>query len=166
MTLKQWVLIRGLDDGEVGKYAMQVYGVDPMMLQTMPAIKQMLIERLGEQKWVETTREELTFEASVDVVPGSVRARTLDLEKQEWLEFLKVIGMAPQLLMSRELLTETATKYETITQKMIDELLALAPKMMAAQQGAAGHAGDNGQGGGAGPSPIENAMTALSGSVQ
>lgn len=166
MTLKQWVSIRGLDDKQVAIYAQQVYGLDPVMLGSMPGIKQMLIDRLGEQKWTQTTREEMTFEADVDVVPGSVRARTLDLERQEWLEFLKVIGMAPQLLMSRELLTETATKYETITQKMIDELLALAPKMMAAQQTTAGHAGDNAQGGGAGPSPIENALTAMSGSVQ
>lgn len=163
MTLDKYVMIRGLNNTEVEDYAMQVYGLNPLMLKMLPGIKDILIQRLGEQSWVQTTRTELTFEADVEVVPGSVRPRTLDVERQEWFEFLKVIGAFPQLLMSRELLMETARKYETITQAMVDELNALAQKMMMASQTTAGRQGDNQQGGGAGPGPIENTLAAMMG---
>jgi len=161
MTLDMYVMIRGLNNMEVEDYAMQVYGLNPLMLRMLSGIKDILIERLGKQDWVKTTRSELIFEADVEVVPGSVRPRTLDVERQEWFEFLKVIGAFPQLLLSRELLMETARKYETITQAMVDELNALAQKMMMAQQTTAGRQGDNQQGGGPGPNPIENTLTAL-----
>jgi hypothetical protein len=166
MTVDKWVMIRGLNDLEVQKYAQEVYGINPVMLQMLPNIKDILVERLAKQIWVPVTREELIFEATVDVIPGSVRPRTLDLERQEWLELLKIVGTFPQLLLSRELLQETATKYETITPKMIDELVALGPRMMMAAQATAGRQGDNSQGGGAGPTPEQNTLTAMAGSVQ
>jgi 8-oxo-dGTP pyrophosphatase MutT (NUDIX family) len=166
MTLKMWTSIRGLSAQEVQEYAAQVYGMDPVMLQMMPGIKDILIEKLGQQKWLEVTREDLIFEFDVDVVPGSVRPRTLDLERKEWLEFLTIIGQFPQLLLSRKLLEETATKYETITPALIDELQATAQKMMMASQATAGRSGDNAQGGGPGPDAAANTLTAMVGAVQ
>jgi len=163
MTLDKWILLRGFNDKEVAKYAEQVYGLNPMMMKMFSGIKDILIERLGEKKWVQTTREDLTFEADVEIVAGSSRPRTLDVERQQFKDILMVIGQFPQLLMSYQLLKKLQASYEFIDDETVDELHALAQKMMAASANVAGRSGDNAQGGGDGPSAAANLLTAVTG---
>jgi hypothetical protein len=122
-----------------------------LLLQSLPMLKPMLIARFGDDRFQMVTREELTFEADVSVAPGSMRPRNLDVERRNWLEFLRVIGQFPQLLMSQQLLRETAAKFETIDERMLDELHELGKAMMQQQSEVAGrNQGGETNGGGAG----------------
>jgi hypothetical protein len=113
--------------------------------------------RFGDEKWQMITREELTFQAEVTVAPGSMRPRNLDLERRNWFDLLKILGQFPQLALSRELLRETAAKFEGINDRMLDELTALAEKMVNIQSHVAGRGqGGDQQGGGAGSSTAGN----------
>ena len=60
------------------------------------------------------------------------------------MDFLKLIGQYPQLAMSRGLLQQAAAKLETIDDRMIDELVALAEKMYQMQSNIAGRDGSAG----------------------
>lgn len=144
LTIDKWARIRGFDDKELQEYAASIYGVTPDRFRLMPGLRDALAERLGSQQWLSVTRGMLTFEANVEIIPGSTRARNLDIERSQWLEFLAIIGKFPQLAMSRELLAETAAKYDFISERMMDELAALAEKMMSAQQQVAGRGGEKG----------------------
>ena len=138
LTLNMWIALREMNDSEFQEYAKRVYGLDPLMLKTVPHLKDVIKDRIGEQKWVQVTREELQFEADVSVVPGSTRPRNLDTERNAWMEFLKVIGAAPQLALSRELLRYTAEKFEVNDERLLDELTALAQQMVAVNANQAG----------------------------
>ena len=141
LTLTMWVQLREMNDAEFVQYAQRVYGLDPMMLKTLPGLKEAFKARFGTQKWQQVTREQLQFEADVTVVPGSTRPRNLDTERTSWMEFLKVIGAAPQLALSRELLRYTAEKFEVVDERLLDELTALAEKMIAVNSNQAGRSG-------------------------
>jgi hypothetical protein len=157
LTLGLWVKMRGFSDKEFLKFAERYWQVPQerllVLLQTMPQLKGILMARFGEEKWQSVTREDLTFEAEVTVAPGSMRPRNLDLERRNWLEFLKILGQFPQLALSRELLRETASKFEGINDRMLDELQALAEKMVNIESNVAGrNQGGAVNGGGAGSS--------------
>ena len=138
MTTSIWVSVKGLGDTQLREFFQQVYGLDPQLLSAMPNLRESLQQQLGEDKPWQVSRGELEFSADVEVLPGSARPRSLEVERQEWLEFLTVFGQFPQLGLSRELLNETASKYEFISDRMVDELFALAQKMLEAQQKTAG----------------------------
>ncbi len=161
LTLSMWVQLREMNDAEFQQYAQRVYGLDPMMLKTLPGLKAAFKDRFGSQKWSQVTREQLQFEADVSVVPGSTRPRNLDTERAAWMEFLKVIGAAPQLALSRELLRYTAEKFEVNDERLLDELTALAEKMIQVNSNQAGRAGGaNGASNGTTASPeILSAVT-------
>jgi hypothetical protein len=152
MTFKFWVKLRGYTNQDVGQW-LQQRGIQPAMVQAVPGVYDMILQLLGESKWDEVTQEDLDFDAEVSVVPGTARARNLELERQQWVQFLGIIGQAPQLLMSRELIKATAEKFETINERMVDELYALSQKMLAAKSQVAGHPGAGDNGGGAQPGP-------------
>lgn len=141
LTLDYWVKLRGMDDKAVNAYLTSVYKVPPELLEIFPSLKQGIIQRFGQEKAIRITREDLQFEADVDVQPGSTRPRSLAVERQQWLEFLQIIGSAPQLALSRELLAETARKYEFISDRVVEELHLFAVQMMQAQQATAGRGG-------------------------
>lgn len=151
LTLSLWVQLREMSDAEFTQYAQRVYGLDPMMLKTLPGLKEAFKERFGTQKWQQVTRDQLQFEAAVTVVPGSTRPRNLDTERMAWMEFLKVLGAAPQLALSRELLRYTAEKFEVVDERLLDELNALALKMIQVNSNQAGRSG-----GGANSAPGNN----------
>lgn len=155
LTLGLWIKMRGFSDKDFLKWAERYQGIpqERMMtlLQTMPQLKPMLMARFGDEKWQFITREELTFEADVSVAPGSMRPRNLDVERRNWLEFLRILGQFPQLALSRELLRKTAEKFEITDERMLDELSALAEKMVNIQNQVAGrNQGGEMNGGGAG----------------
>jgi hypothetical protein len=145
----------------VKKFAERVYGIPMEAIEFLPGLKEIFKERFGKEKWQQISREDLTFEADVSVVPGSFRPRNLDIERDQWLTFLKVIGQFPQLALSRELLRETASKFEYISDRMLDELTALAQKMIQVNANQAGRTGGgNGEGGGA-VNPVQAMMAGM-----
>lgn len=161
LTLGLWIKMRGFSDKEFMKFAERYWQVPQerlmALLQAMPQLKTLIMSRFGEDKWQTITREDLTFELEVSVAPGSMRPRNLDVERRNWLEFLKILGQFPQLALSRTLLQETASKFEGINDRMLDELQALAEKMVAIQSDVAGrNQGGTQNGGGAGSSTAGN----------
>jgi len=148
LTLDLWIKIRGFNDTEFKKYVERVYGLPAEMIEFLPGLKDLFKERYGQENWLQVRREDLAFEADVSVVPGSFRPRNLDIERDQWMKFLQVIGQFPQLALSRELLRETASKFEYISERMLDELTALAQKMIQVQAEKAGRTqgGENNMG--------------------
>lgn len=154
LTLGVWVKMRGFSDREFVKYAERYLQIPQeqllVLFETIPSIKSVLMARFSEERWQQVTREDLTFEADVSIAPGSMRPRNLDLERRNWLEFLKILGAAPQLALSRELLRETASKFEGINERMLDELHELAKQMVQINANQAGRTqGGTANGGGA-----------------
>ena len=131
LTLGMYVKMRGIQDQELQQYIAQAYGEDVVQqLQLNPGLKAAVLERLGNDRWVEVTREQLEFESMVSVVPGSAKARTIEAEKRQILEFLMVVGRFPQLALSRELLRILGGSFEFISESLIDELNVLAQRMV------------------------------------
>jgi hypothetical protein len=131
LTMDLWIKLRGFSDTEFQQYVERVYGKEVMLgIQFLPGLKEIYRERFGQEKWQRVTRESLQFEADVSVVPGSSRPRNLEVERSQWIQFLQIIGQFPQLALSRELLRETAAKFEYISERMLDELTALAQQMV------------------------------------
>jgi hypothetical protein len=147
MTFKFWVKLRGYTNQDVEAW-LQARGVEPAVVQQSPMMYDLILKLLGTAKWDEISQEDLDFDAEVTVVPGSARARNLDLERQQWMQFLQVIGQAPQILMSRELIRRTVEKFETLDERLVDELFSLSQKMLQAKTAVAGHAGSGDNGGG------------------
>lgn len=164
LTTGLWVRLRGLTDTEFTQYMQRVYGIPPDEVQALdrllPGLKDGAKARVGSQQWQEITREDLTFEADVTIAPGSARPANLDVERREWLDFLSILGRAPQLALSRELLKETAKRFgDTITDRMLDELVALAQKMVEVNARQAGR-DQGGDGGGPRPGATLDGMAA------
>lgn len=134
MTFGMWVKMRGFSDSEFLQYAERYLGMPQermmVLLQMVPQIKDVLRERFSQERMVQVSREELTFQADVSVVPGSTRPRNLQEERRSMMQFLQVIGQFPQLALSRSLLQMLARTFEFIDDRMIDELVALAQKMV------------------------------------
>lgn len=153
LTFGVWTTLRGFSDREFLQYAERYLGLpqEQMLgvLQLMPQIKDILRERFSVERVQRVTREQLIFEAEVSVVPGSMRPRNLQEERRNWMQFLQILGQFPQLALSRALLRETASKFEHIDERMIDELVSLAEKMVQVQANQAGRTqGDGGASGG------------------
>ena len=138
LTLNVWVKLRGFSDEEFDKYLMEEYGVDPRIVQQIPGAKDLLMQEFGKESWKPVTQEDLDFEAEVTVVPGSSRPRNLDVERRAFLAWLDLLGRAPQLAMSKEVLRQTAEMFDMRNNRMVDELNALAVKMAAYEQQKAG----------------------------
>lgn len=170
LTLEVWTELRELNDQEFVDYAQRVLGLDPAMLTYLPGLKDLYKDQYGARKWMPVTRTQLTFEADVTVVPGSTRPRNLEGERRAWLEFLKVLGAAPQLALSRELLRYTARMFEVEDARMLDELTALAEKMVAINANQAGRTQGSTNGASAGtpngPADIGNVLAAVTGGMR
>lgn len=133
LTLQLFIKMRGMDDRAVQTYLQSTYGIPPQALQLFPNLADGLVQRFGQQTVEPVNREDLQFEADIDIVPASTRPRNLTVERQQWLEFLGLIAQAPQLAMSRALLEETAAKFDFISPQMVEEVSALAQMMVQIQ---------------------------------
>jgi hypothetical protein len=145
LTLQLFVKLRGMDDNAVKLYLSSTFGIPPELSEMFPEIKRGLVDRFGQETIEPVSREDLQFEADIDIVPSSTKPRNLTVERQQWLEFLGLLAQAPQLALSRALLEETAAKFDFISPQMVEEIHALAITMMQQQTMAAGHGGDNPQ---------------------
>jgi len=157
LALRIWVRLVSVADQDLNSYLQRVFGIVPEDQAAFPGLREAIKERIGNMKWQSLSREDLEFAADVTVVPGSTKPRNLDQERRQWLEFLTIIGQAPQLALSRELLRETASKFEHINERMIDELVALAERMNQIQMQKAGRnqGGENAAGNGTTPSSVQ-----------
>jgi hypothetical protein len=156
LTFQTWILLREMGDKELTAYLQRVHGIAPEMQAMFPDLVKGLRQRFGTTRPLAVTREELQFEAEVTVVPGSTRPKNLDAERRAFIEVLKLLGAAPQLAMSRELLTRVLKMFEMEDDRLVDELVALSEKMT---QVDANQAGRN-QGTAAGPPGGANGVTA------
>ena len=111
-------------------------------------MKKQIEEQYGKERWDRVTREDLTFEADVTVVPGSSRPVNLEAERATAMDFLTTMGAAPQLLMSQGLLQWIGEKFDpAIPKNVLFELNQLAMAMMQATQTHAGHGPGSDKGG-------------------
>ena len=147
LTIDMFIKLRGFSDSESQKYLQAIYGIPSEMFQFYPELKELVRERYGKEKWHAITRDDLQFESEVSVVPGSMRPPNLDVERDQWLKFLQILGQFPQLALSRELLKQTAKKFEYISERALDELAALAQKMIDVNARQAGRDQPGAQGG-------------------
>lgn len=153
LTISTWVQLRDLTDDEFKQYVVRRLGIAPeeyaQVAALYPGLREAAKERFGRAKWQAVTREQLQFEADVMIAPGSSRPRNLDTERREWMEFLRILGQFPQLALSPELLKETASKFaSSFSDRILDELGALARQMIQVNANQAGRnqGGDNGAG--------------------
>ena len=135
LTLDLWIKLRSMADEEFVRYLEQRFQIPaPMLLQldqAIPGFRDMLKERIGPEQWRTVTREELLFEADVEVVPGSAKPRTLEAEKRAFIEFWTLVSSSPQLAMSKAWLTEASRMYDgLLTKQVIDEVHAMAMQMV------------------------------------
>lgn len=148
LSLDLWIRLRGFDDDEFRLYVQEVYGVNVQQLFMYPGLKELFREQYGTETPLRVSRDELQFEVDVQVVPGSQRPQTLEIEKRTAFEFLGFLGQYPQLALSRGLMQWVAAKFDPpIPRPVLDELHALAKQMVAinANQAGRNQGGDNGQ---------------------
>lgn len=172
LTLDLWIQLRQIDDKDVMEHITTTMGIPVEALEAIPGLKSalgpMVKARLAQQKWTAVTREQLIFEADVTVVPGSTRPKNLDVERRQWMEFLRVLGQAPQLALSRQLLGYTAERFDIHDDRLLDELTALAEKMIAVNAKQAGREQAGAPGGGANGMPPQAAaaLSAMTGGAR
>ena len=152
LTLEMWIQLRDFKAPEIIPVVAQLLGMDPaqlgVMLELMPEMKKQLEDQYGKERWDTVTREDLTFEADVTVVPGSSRPVNLEAEKSAAMDFMTTIGAAPQLTLSPELLQWIGQKFDPpIPQNVLMSLNALSMAMMGATQAQAGHGPGSDKGG-------------------
>ncbi len=139
LTLDKLVKIRQLTDQELQGLLGKIYGPQiDQLTQALPNLKQLLTQRFGTEQWQKVTRENLTFASQVSIVPGSMRARTTEVERQQLLSFLSTLGQSPQIALSRELLRVVARAFEIESEPLLDELNALARQMVEVNANQAG----------------------------
>jgi hypothetical protein len=159
LTLDKLVKIRQLSDQETSALLEKVYGQQVgQLLQSAPNLNTLLRQRFGQEQWTKATRENIVFASKISIVPGSMRARTTEVERQQLLAFLSTLGQAPQLALSRELLRVVARAFEMESEPLLDELNALAHQMVEVNARQAGRyqGGDNAQSTSPGNTPSAN----------
>lgn len=98
------------------------------LLAQSPGLRQAFIDRFGDETWYKVNREDISFDAKVTVAPGSMKSRTLETERQQFIEFMTLVLQAPIALQSRELLLMLARMFEFVDDRVVDELVALGEK--------------------------------------
>ena len=146
MTVGMSVKMISMTDGDMAKAFDARFGPgSSQMMSVSPELKQSFIERFGDEHWQEVNREDITFDADVTVTPGSMKSRTIEAERQQFLEFISTVLSSPIGLQSRELLLTFARMYEFIDERVVDELVALGEKAAALEAQKAGRfQGDDG----------------------
>lgn len=167
LTTTMYVKLRGMTQEEMGMFVASVHGIPPEALQMLPGLQQYLVQTFGNDKIEPVNREALTFEADIEIVPGSTRPRSLPQEKAQLLEFLTLFAQSPQIAMVPSLMQEIASKYEFLSPNVVQECQQLAMFMMQVNANQAGRsqggqntAKENTQGQGNGESTQQQAQAA------
>ena len=139
LTLETWISLRGFTDQEFQRFITQQYGEEFLQqFSQLPGLKEAFRNRLGDDRWRSITREDLEFEADIQIVPGSARPKTLEAEREDILSFMAIIGANPQLAQSRELMALIGRTFEFVNDALVDELFALSQQLIDQQANQAG----------------------------
>jgi len=79
------------------------------------------------------------YEYSVDV--GSITPQLPEIERAQWMAFLGLIAQAPQLMLSKRLLTKTAEMHHIHDETMVDELMQIGQQIASGQLATPGQQG-------------------------
>lgn len=77
--------------------------------------------------------EEIAGEYEYTVNVGATTPQLPEIERAQWTAFLTLIASAPQLLLSKTLLTETARMFHIENEQLVNELYDLGQKIMDGQ---------------------------------
>lgn len=139
LTLDTWIKIKGFSNQEFQEFVTQYFGESILKeLGQSEGLRQAFENRLGNEQWQQVTREDLEFEAEITILPGSVRPKTTEAERQDILEFMAILGANPQLAQSRELMRLVGNTFEFVNDALIDELFALSQRLIEQQANQAG----------------------------
>lgn len=152
LTLGMWIRIRGFSDSELTEFLDRVYAPEvAQQLRQSPAFLEEFKRQFGSENTYEISREDLEFDAQVLVVPGSSRLRTLESDRDQFLQAAQILGSFPALMQSRLLLRLFLQFFEIDDEALIDELQASAQKQIEIEREKAGRnqgsAARNGQAG-------------------
>ena len=151
LSLGMWIRLRGFSDSELHEFLNRVYdpGVARQLLQS-PAFVETFKKQFGAERAYELTREDIEFQAQVLVVPGSSRLRTLESDREQFLQAAQLLGSFPSLMQSRLLLKLFLQLFDIDDDALIDELQASSQKQIEIEREKAGrNQGSNGQAAGA-----------------
>jgi hypothetical protein len=139
MTIGIMVKTASMTDREVSQAIDARFGPGTSeQLATSTGLRQAFVDRFGDERWLEVNREDVTFDADITVVAGSMKSRTIETERQQFLEFMQIVLSSPIGLQSRELLRTLSNLFEFIDDQMVEELVALGEKMAALEAQKAG----------------------------
>ena len=124
MTLERQVAIRELQDGDLTAYLTQVSGQDFSQVDLGPAIREMFIQRLGHLKTMPVTREQLEFDAEIEIIPGSTKPRNLDTEHAQLVAVANLIG--PLVFTIPEFNEALLAKFEQLPAEVSAKVAAVA----------------------------------------
>ena len=142
LTMDMYVRMQGFGDKEFAEllsspgfmqvlseqFGPQIAQQLPQLLPLFPALQRQFREKLGREHLLRVTRDALQSQAAITVIPTSLRARSMESDRMLWLQFLSTLGNFPQLMQSRNLLEETAQKFEGLSDAAVDELYLMAQK--------------------------------------
>ena len=148
LTLDRMVRMRGYSDHEFAsmlhspafqQLLIQLYGPElgqamPALLPLFPALQERFRRQFGQERVFAVSREHLQFDADVTVIPMSMGVRTLDAERQSWMQFLGLLSQSPLLMQSPALLRITASMFPYIDEDVIEELLLIGQQQVQQQQ--------------------------------
>lgn len=166
LTLGVMVQLRGVTDESVLNFLAGRFGPEfAQQLASSPNVAMEFKQFFGSQRWMELTREELDFEADLQVAPGSSRPRNLQNEKQDFFQFMQLLSSVPILTQSRALLEGAAQMFEFIEPSMVDEIIRASERAQQIQAIQAGRLQGNdsrpaAEGGGANVTPLRRSLNA------
>jgi hypothetical protein len=102
-------------------------------LQLSPLLQQRLRERFGRLKPLRVTREQLQAEADVVVLPGSMKPRSLPVERGQLLQLVRILG--PAALASPTLIDELLRSFDLLAgDRITEEITTNMQRLLQAQQ--------------------------------
>jgi hypothetical protein len=102
-------------------------------LQLSPLLQQRLRERFGHLRPLRVTREQLQAEADVVVLPGSMKPRSLPMERGQLMQLVKILG--PAALASPTLIDELLRSFDLLAgDRITEEITTNMQRLLQAQQ--------------------------------
>lgn len=147
LTLDLYVSIKDFSDKEFGEFAQSErfqalvqlqFGPEgaalfTQALQLSPLLQQRLRERFGALKPLRVTREQLQAEADVLVLPGSMKPRSLPMERGQLLQLVRILG--PAALASPTLIDELLRSFDLLAgDRITEEITTNMQRLIQAQQ--------------------------------
>ena len=124
LTLDQHVAIRELSDKDLGAYLTQMTGQDLTQLQLQPRVRELLIKKVSHIKTFPVSRQQLEFEAEVEIVPGSTKPRNTEDEFNQLVQGGQLLG--PIVFTVEEYNEALLARFEQLSPEVAKQLAAVA----------------------------------------